>query len=128
MLDLMLDLIVWAFWFVFGVYSFWFVTKAKTLQPVTLNDLALTWKMHKLQTGCTASRIHSLVTKNNEVVGFKCDCGHEFLQKRLITKKVPIYIQANVVPLTASKDGKLQLKTKHSLQNLGLYYSHIREI
>jgi len=84
----MLDLQIWAFWFIFGAYSFWFFFKAKTFQPLTLDDLALTWKLHKRQTGCTASRIHSLLTKNGKVVGFKCDCGYEFLQKRLITQKV----------------------------------------
>jgi len=75
-------------WLILGVYSLWFFFKAKTFQPLTLDNLALTWKLHKQHTGCTASRIHSLLTKNNEIVGFKCNCGHEFLQKRLITQKV----------------------------------------
>jgi len=87
----MLNLLVWAFWFILGAYSFWFFSKAKTFQPLTLDDLALTWKLHKQQTGCTAPRIHSLLTKNDNVVGFKCDCGYEFLQKRLITKQKLLY-------------------------------------
>jgi hypothetical protein len=44
--------------------------------------------MHKQQTGCTASRINSLLTRNNEVIDFKCECGYEFQQTRLITQKV----------------------------------------
>jgi len=84
----MLDLVVWAFWFIFGAYSFWFFFGAKTFQPLTLDNLALTWKLHKQETGCTAPRIHSLLVKKNEVVGFKCDCGYEFLQKRLVTQRV----------------------------------------
>jgi hypothetical protein len=84
----MLDLLMLGSWLIFGGYSFWYFFQAKTFQPLTLDDLALTWKLHKQQTGCNASRIHSLLTRNGEVVGFKCDCGHKFLQKRLITQKV----------------------------------------
>jgi hypothetical protein len=84
----MLDLLLWGSWFILGAYSSWFLFKAKTYQPLTLDDLALTWKLHKQHAGCKASRIHSLLTKNDKVVGFKCECGHEYLQKRLITQKV----------------------------------------
>lgn len=124
----MLDLLVWAFWFIFGVYSFWFFSKAKTFQPLTLDKLALTWKLHKQQTGCTASRIHSLLTKKNEVVGFQCECGYGFLQKRLITQKVHTYAQTNIMPSISCKvAGPLQ-KTQASLQNLGLPCLYIKEI
>jgi hypothetical protein len=61
--------------------------KAKTVQPLTIDDLALTWKVHKQQKGCTASRIHSLIKENDEIIGFRCDCGYEFIQKRLITQR-----------------------------------------
>ncbi|HEX9863019.1 MAG TPA: hypothetical protein VGB11_07050 [Candidatus Bathyarchaeia archaeon] len=71
----------------FATYGSWYFFKAKTVQPLTLDDLALTWRIHKQQTHCTASRLQSLITKNNEVVGFKCECGYEFQQKRLITHR-----------------------------------------
>lgn len=116
----MFDLLLWAFWFVFGAYSFWFFFKAKTFQPLTLDDLALTWKLHKQQTGCKASCIHSLLTKNDKVVGFKCNCGYEFLQKRLITQKVHACAQTNLYTLAQ--------KTRGTLQDLGLHYSYIKEI
>jgi hypothetical protein len=32
-----------------------------------------------------------MITINNETVGFKCECGYEFIQKRLITQKAPAY-------------------------------------
>ena len=83
----MLGLLVWGFWLVLGIYGCWFFLRAETLQSLTLDDLALTWKLHKQQTGCTASRIHSLIKRNNEIVGFRCECGYEFIQKRLITQK-----------------------------------------
>ena len=70
----------------FATYGSWYFFKAKTVQLLTLDDLALTWHMHKQQTHCGASRLHSLITRNNEVVGFKCERGYEFQQKRLITQ------------------------------------------
>jgi hypothetical protein len=84
---MLLELLASGFWLTLMVYCFWYLFKAKTFQPLTLDDLALTWRLHKQQTGCKASRIHSLLTRNNEVVGFECECGFEFQQKRLITQK-----------------------------------------
>jgi len=78
---------VGAVWGAFLVYVVWFFFKAKTVQPLTLDDLALTWRLHKQRDGCQASRIHSLIAENDEVVGFKCECGYEFVQKRLITQR-----------------------------------------
>jgi hypothetical protein len=85
---MLLELLIVGFWLALAVYCFWYFFIAKTFQPLTLDDLALIWRLHKQQTGCKASRIHSLLEKNNEVVGFKCECGYEFQQKRLITQRV----------------------------------------
>lgn len=74
-------------WTALVSYVMWFIFKAKTVQPLTIDDLALTWKVHKQQSGCTSSRIHGLIKENDEIVGFRCDCGYEFIQKRLITQK-----------------------------------------
>ena len=82
-----LYVIVFGFWTGLVFYVLWFVFKAKTVQPLTIDDLALTWKVHKQQSGCNSSRIHGLIKENDEIVGFKCDCGYEFIQKRLITQK-----------------------------------------
>jgi len=76
-----------SFWFALLAYVLWFLFKAKTVQPLTLDDLALTWKVHKQQKGCNASRIHSLIKENDEIVGFRCECGYEFIQKRLISQR-----------------------------------------
>jgi hypothetical protein len=85
---MLLYLLIFGFWLTFAVYGFWYFFIAKTFQPLTLDDLALAWRLHKQQIGCTASRVHSLLTRKNEVVGFKCECGYEFQQKRLITQMV----------------------------------------
>jgi MinD-like ATPase involved in chromosome partitioning or flagellar assembly len=83
---MLLELLLVGFWLALAVYCFWYFFLAKTFQPLILDDLALMWRLHKRQAGCTASRIHSLLERNNEVVGFKCECGYEFQQKRLITQ------------------------------------------
>jgi len=84
---MLLELLTLGFWATLAAYIVWYLFRAKTVQPLTLDDLALTWKVHKKQKGCTASRINSLIKENDEVIGFRCDCGYEFIQKRLITQK-----------------------------------------
>jgi len=85
-MKLLLILLVGGFWMTLVAYVLWYFFKAKTVQPLTIDDLALTWKVHKQRDGCNASRIHSLIKKNDEVVGFRCECGYKFIQKRLITQ------------------------------------------
>jgi hypothetical protein len=86
-MKMLLELFMVGCWILLVVYVLWFIFKAKTVQPLTLDDLALTWRVHKQQKGCTASRINSLIKENEEVIGFRCDCGYEFIQKRLLSQK-----------------------------------------
>ena len=123
----MLSLLVMSVWLILGAYCLWFLFKAKTVHPLTLDDLALTWKLHKQQTGCKATRIHSLLMKHNEVVGFKCNCGYKFIQQRLITQKAHNYTQTNLQHLLSSVGAKQTPKTG-SLQNPNLPYTYIESI
>jgi len=84
---MLLNLLTFGFWVALSVYVVWFFFKAKTVQPLTIDDLALTWKLHKQKSGYKSSRIHGLIKENDEIVGFKCDCGYKFIQKRLITQR-----------------------------------------
>lgn len=85
---MLLGFLIAGFWVALAVYCFWYFFIAKTVQPLTLDELALIWRLHKQQTGCTSSRIHSLIESKNEVIGFRCDCGYVFKQKRLITQRI----------------------------------------
>ncbi|MCJ7430405.1 hypothetical protein MUO83_04220 [Candidatus Bathyarchaeota archaeon] len=116
----MLEELVFGFWFALGVYVSWYVFKAKDFQPLTLDDLALIWKLHKHQSGCKSSCIHDLLVRNDEVVGFKCECGHEFIQKRPITQRAKI----------ATQSGRLFSfqNTSDAMENLGLTCLHIKKI
>ena len=110
----MLGLLVWGFWFVLVVYGFWFLFRAKTFQFLTLDDLALTWRLHKQLAGCEASRIHSLVVKKNVVVGFRCDCGFEFIQERLVTQTTHKYPDFRLPRLMPSRGNALPVTSGSS--------------
>lgn len=86
----MLDVLMWIFWFVFGAYSFWFVTRAKKSQPLTLDELVILWKIHKQQARCDAplSRVNPIIdSRSNEFSGFKCECGYQYFSKRLVVQR-----------------------------------------
>ena len=102
---MLLGLLLGGFWVALAVYCFWYFFLAKTFQPLTLDDLAFMWRLHKQQAGCKASRIHSLLERNNEVVGFRCECGFEFQQKRLITQKVKTQFSRGHLGMSRSLKG-----------------------
>ena len=70
-MNMLFLLLMFGFWSGLVAYALWFFFRAKTVQSLTLDDLALTWKVHKRQKGCKASRIQSLINENDEVVGFR---------------------------------------------------------
>ena len=86
---MLLDSLMLGSWLTVTVYTSWYLFKAKTLQPLTLNNLALTWQIHKHHARCGASGISSLLTEKDDIVGFRCECGCEFQQERLIYQSAP---------------------------------------
>lgn len=76
-----------ALWVTLCMYLFWYIVKASTYESISLDDLAILWRFHKQEAGCKSSFIQDLLVKNDEVVGFRCGCGYEYLQKRLIMQK-----------------------------------------
>lgn len=116
----MLEELVCGFWLALGIYVFWYIVKAKDFQPLTLDDLALTWKVHKNQAECKSSCIHDLLVRNDDVVGFRCECGYEFLQKRLITQRPKVITQSAKLPSFPNTSG--------AMKNLGFAYLNIKKI
>ena len=123
----MLEIMLWGAWLLLGAYAIWFVSKAKTFQPLTLDELALAWRLHKCEAKCEASRIHDLLVRGDEVVGFKCDCGYKFLQKRLITQKVHLCEQNNKPLLIGEIEGLLQKRGRSTL-DLDIRYLKIKRV
>ena len=107
-MKLLLILLVGGFWMSLVAYVLWYFFKAKTVQPLTIDNLALTWRVHKQRDRCNASRIHSLIKENDEVVGFRCECGYKFIQKRLITQSPQ---ERHVSASTIQKQIQKQLST-----------------
>jgi hypothetical protein len=114
-------------WLSFVTYVLWYMFRAKELQPLTLDDLALLWRIHKHQTRCTASRLRELLIKNNNVVGFKCECGHHYLQKRLITQRIHPQLQT-AKPLSVNELEESVQKIVGTRPDLHLRYLNIRRI
>lgn len=88
--DKMLDVLMWVLWFLLGAYSFWFVTRAKISQPLTLDELVTLWKIHRQQVRCNTplSRVKPIIeSRSNEFSGFRCECGYEYESKRLIVQR-----------------------------------------
>lgn len=123
----MLEIVAGCVWVSLGAYVYYFIFRAKEFQPLTLDDLALIWRIHKHQNGCRASQIHDLLLKKGQVVGFKCDCGHQYLQKRLITQKARVSVRSSKL-LSISEDKNSPAKKNGAMRNLGLSYSNIKEV
>jgi hypothetical protein len=114
-------------WFLLGGYAFWFLSKAKTYQPITLDELACAWKLHKREAGCNASQIHDLLIKKDQVVGFKCACGYEWLQKRPISQKVHLPAQ-NDKPQSVSEIEGLLKEDDIPAPDLGVTYLNVKRV
>jgi endonuclease I len=70
-------------------FIIWYLFSAKTYQPVSKTEISVRWKIHKTNSSCKSKKVEYLTKKNKKLVGFKCGCGFEFKQKRLITQKIP---------------------------------------
>jgi hypothetical protein len=123
----MLEIMLGSAWFLLGAYALWFVSRAKTFQPLTLDELALSWRLHKSETNCKASHIHDLLVKNDKIVGFKCDCGYVYLQKRPITQKAHLNTQNNKPP-TISKIEESHQEHTHTTPDSSIHYLNIKKI
>lgn len=123
----MWEIVTAGMWLSFVGYAFWFMFRASEFQSLTLDDLALLWRIHKCQTGCKASHLHDLLVKNDEVVGFKCGCGYHYLQKRLITQRVHSQLQTGK-PLSVVELEKSLGEIIGTRPELHLKYSNIRGI
>ena len=119
--------IVAGLWIALGAYMLWYFFKAKTIQPLTMDALAITWKVHKKQTGCTASHVNTILVKENKIVGFKCECGYNYMQKRLIVQKADSDVKDDIAPKLSKRISSL-VETENSLKHLGVEYSSIRKV
>jgi hypothetical protein len=123
----MLEIIVCAAWFLLGAYVFWFVSKAKTFQPLTLDELAMAWKLHKREANCNASQIHDLLVRKDDVVGFKCNCGYQWLQKRPIAQRRHLRAQ-NSIPQSTGEIEELPQEGMSPTPDLSIHYLNVKKV
>jgi hypothetical protein len=72
-----------AIWLTLGLATAWFLLAAKRVVPLSREEAETLWKFHKQKTGCQAQSWSEIV-RGEKLVGFKCECGYEHIQKRHI--------------------------------------------
>lgn len=75
-------------WTFFTGYLVWYITSAKCDAPLTVNDAKVLWKMHKQSTNCAGHKWRRIRCKSGKVLGFECECGYKYTQKRLISSSL----------------------------------------
>jgi hypothetical protein len=120
------SLLVTSMWLTLGTYATWFFFRAETVQPLALEDLVLAYKLHKKQAKCPVQRVHTLYVKNRGIVGFRCGCGYEYVQKRLLSQKIRRRKQNDTIHTTYYELSNL-FETKKRLQEMGLEYYKIKK-
>ncbi|MEM3566036.1 MAG: hypothetical protein QXK18_04095 [Candidatus Bathyarchaeia archaeon] len=84
----MIELIAVILWVGFAAYATWYFTSAKHYVPLTPNDVRLLWKIHKQTTKCNSKRWRE-IHRGRKLVGFACECGYKYMQKRPIVASTP---------------------------------------
>ena len=72
-----------AIWLSLGFCIAWFLLSAKRSVPLSDKEVKMLWKIHKRKTRCKAKK-YKKVTSRGKIIGFKCDCGHKYVQKKPI--------------------------------------------
>jgi len=83
---MLLTLLTFVSWFALGGYTAWYFSKARELHPLTIEELAILWKIHKNENACVSTTVQKIVHKD-KIVGFECDCGYRYVSKRPISQK-----------------------------------------
>jgi len=65
----------------FGFYIGYVLLSARNVVPMTREEAENLWKFHK-ETKCCKANSWKQIIKKDELVGFKCDCGHKHVQKK----------------------------------------------
>jgi len=55
---------------------------AKRSAPITANDAKVIWTMHKKTAHCSGHKWQPIKRKKDKIVGFRCECGYKYTQKR----------------------------------------------
>ncbi len=84
----MIEIIAITLWVCFTAYALWYLTSAKHYAPITPNEARLLWKIHKQTAKCNSKRWRE-IHRGRKMVGFACECGYKYMQKRSIVAGAP---------------------------------------
>ena len=60
---------------------------AKRSIPITPNEAKMMWMMHRKNTSCKCHKWQPIKRKKDKIVGFRCECGYRYTQKRPLVCK-----------------------------------------
>jgi hypothetical protein len=80
----MMEFLVFAVWSFFGGYSTWLVGKAKQNVTLSPKEAYILWSVHKREAGCNSPTYTHIIQPKKGIIGFKCQCGHNYMSKRPI--------------------------------------------
>lgn len=60
------------------------LTAAKRTVPITIEDVKVMWTLHKQNSNCKCRKWRPLQHKKGKVIGFQCECGYKYKQKKPI--------------------------------------------
>ncbi|MEM3565778.1 MAG: hypothetical protein QXK18_02770 [Candidatus Bathyarchaeia archaeon] len=84
----MIEILAVTLWTCFAAYSTWYFTSAKHYAPLTPEEARLLWKIHKQTTKCGSRRWRE-ICRGRKIIGFACECGYKYMQKRPIVTNTP---------------------------------------
>jgi hypothetical protein len=84
----MIEIIAITLWTCFAAYAIWYFTSAKHYAPLTPNEAKMLWKIHKQTAKCEGRKWRE-IHRGRKIVGFTCECGYKYMQKRPIVAGAP---------------------------------------
>jgi len=54
----------------------------KPAAPITAKDAKMIWMIHTNTSSCGSHRWQPLKRSNDKIVGFQCDCGYRYTQRK----------------------------------------------
>jgi hypothetical protein len=67
-----------------GIFGILCLAAVKRKVPITPEDAKVMWTFHKQNGTCKYRNWHLLRRKKGKVIGFQCECGYKYTQKKPI--------------------------------------------
>ena len=72
-----------AIWLSLALIVVWFLLSAKRVVPLTHTEAETLWKAHRQKERCK-SKDWNQILRNQDIIGFECECGKKHIQKKHI--------------------------------------------